>query len=170
MRDIFFIFYSSFQVIKRTCLWDMFRCMSLWIEIAKKNRYKIAYSQTTRMNLLSFRKNSLYSQKERPNDITNNCRAPDAYQSRYHKAVIQQILADVRCAGTVKVDGGKIARIKTEKEIRVACGDHSYQEVYRNPERKTNRHHDKQCRRLALHKCGNNKHGDCKKPRELADH
>jgi len=35
--------------------------------------------------------------------------------------VIQDVFAYARRAGTVKIDGGKVARIKTEKEIGVAC-------------------------------------------------
>ena len=56
--------------------------------------------------------------------------------------MIQNVFADTGGAGPVEVDGGKIARVKAEKEVGVARWNHSDEKIDGNVERKTDRHHD----------------------------
>ena len=56
--------------------------------------------------------------------------------------MIQNVFADMGGTGAVKVNGGKIARVKAEKEVGVARWNHSDEKINGNVERKTDRHHD----------------------------
>jgi hypothetical protein len=54
-------------------------------------------------------------QQKRANQVPDQRRGADADPSRNHKTVVKEVLADAGGAGPVKVDGGKVAWIKAEK-------------------------------------------------------
>ena len=56
-------------------------------------------------------------------DETDAATADNADQARNHERVIQNVLADFRCAGAVETDTREVGRICRQEEVTVARAD-----------------------------------------------
>ena len=87
-----------------------------------------------------------YLYKEQSQGNGNNRR----YQAGHHKRMIQHILADFCCPGTVEIDSSHYSRVIRNKEISVYCRKQGDQHIRRNPQRNAQRHKCPNCGSLAV--------------------
>ena len=94
-------------------------------------------------------------------DIRNAGTGEDTEKTRDHEAVVQDVLADARRAGTVKADAGQVGRVGRQEEVAVAGRDEGHDQHRIHADIECQRHDDRDGRSLRVNELRREECAEC---------